>query len=113
MCLWTRRPPKPRCSCRRPSLACRLRAASFRSTRSTSVHRCVVAAELALATVLVVGAALLGDLADRGGIELVYRLCSYLPALGLLTALLPDVESGARRLEPARPDPEADTVPLV
>jgi FSR family fosmidomycin resistance protein-like MFS transporter len=39
-----------------------------------------------------IGAALLGDLADRGGIELVYRLCSYLPALGLLTAFLPDIE---------------------
>jgi len=60
-----------------------------------------------------IGAALLGDLADRGGIELVYRLCSYLPALGLLTAFLPDIESDARRLEPARPEPEADTVPLV
>jgi MFS transporter, FSR family, fosmidomycin resistance protein len=60
-----------------------------------------------------IGAALLGDLADRGGIELVYRLCSYLPALGLLTAFLPDIERGARRLELARPEPEADTVPLV
>jgi MFS transporter, FSR family, fosmidomycin resistance protein len=60
-----------------------------------------------------IGAALLGDLADREGIELVYRLCSYLPALGLLTAFLPDIERGARRLEPARPEPEADTVPLV
>ena len=60
-----------------------------------------------------IGAALLGDLADRGGIDLVYRLCSYLPALGLLTAFLPDIESGARRLEPARPEPEADAVPLV
>src|SRR5688572_18406945 len=60
-----------------------------------------------------IGAALLGDLADRSGIDLVYRLCSYLPALGLLTAFLPDIENGARRLEPARPEPEADTVPLV
>ena len=60
-----------------------------------------------------IGAALLGDLADRAGIELVYRLCSYLPALGLLTAFLPDIESGARRLEPARPEPEADAVPLI
>jgi FSR family fosmidomycin resistance protein-like MFS transporter len=60
-----------------------------------------------------IGAALLGDLADRTGIEPVYRLCSYLPALGLLTAFLPDIESGARQLEPARPDPEADPVPLV
>ena len=60
-----------------------------------------------------IGAALLGDLADRSGIDLVYRLCSYLPALGLLTAFLPDIESGARRLEPARPEPEADAVPLI
>jgi FSR family fosmidomycin resistance protein-like MFS transporter len=60
-----------------------------------------------------IGAALLGDLADRSGIDLVYRLCSYLPALGLLTAFLPDIESGARRREPARPEPEADAVPLV
>jgi MFS transporter, FSR family, fosmidomycin resistance protein len=60
-----------------------------------------------------IGAALLGDLADRTGIDLVYRLCSFLPALGLLTAFLPDIESGARKLEPARPEPEADAVPLV
>ena len=41
-----------------------------------------------------IGAALLGDLADRTGIEYVYRLCSYLPALGLLTAFLPNIERG-------------------
>ncbi len=58
-----------------------------------------------------IGAALLGDLADRRGIEFVYRLCSYLPALGLLTALLPSIERGERiRREVA---PEAETVPLV
>lgn len=60
-----------------------------------------------------IGAALLGDLADRTDIDLVYRLCSYLPALGLLTALLPDIETGTRRHEPARPEPEADALPLV
>ena len=60
-----------------------------------------------------IGAALLGDLADRTSIELVYRLCSYLPALGLLTAFLPDIERGTRRLESVRPEPEADAVPLV
>jgi FSR family fosmidomycin resistance protein-like MFS transporter len=44
-----------------------------------------------------IGAALLGRLADRHGIELVYRLCSFLPAIGLLTAFLPDIEAkGAR-----------------
>jgi FSR family fosmidomycin resistance protein-like MFS transporter len=39
-----------------------------------------------------VGAAALGRLADATSITYVYRLCSFLPALGLLTALLPDVE---------------------
>jgi FSR family fosmidomycin resistance protein-like MFS transporter len=58
-----------------------------------------------------IGAALLGDLADRTGIDFVYRLCSYLPALGLLTALLPTIEQG----EPVHREvaPEAETVPLV
>jgi FSR family fosmidomycin resistance protein-like MFS transporter len=60
-----------------------------------------------------IGAALLGDLADRTGIEFVYRICSYLPALGLLTAFLPSIERGARPREPAAPSAEAETVPLV
>ena len=38
-----------------------------------------------------VGAAALGWLADRTSIEFVYLVCSYLPALGLLAALLPDL----------------------
>jgi FSR family fosmidomycin resistance protein-like MFS transporter len=37
------------------------------------------------------GAAILGALADTWGIERVYDLCSYLPALGLFAALLPDI----------------------
>jgi FSR family fosmidomycin resistance protein-like MFS transporter len=37
-----------------------------------------------------IGAALLGRLADHSGIEFVYRVCSFLPALGLLAAFLPD-----------------------
>jgi FSR family fosmidomycin resistance protein-like MFS transporter len=37
------------------------------------------------------GAAALGRLADATSLELVYRLCSVLPAIGLLTALLPDL----------------------
>ncbi len=36
------------------------------------------------------GAAVLGRLADATSIEHVYALCAYLPAIGLLTALLPD-----------------------
>jgi MFS transporter, FSR family, fosmidomycin resistance protein len=43
-----------------------------------------------------IGAALLGRIADQHGIELVYRLCSFLPAIGLLTAFLPDLEARAR-----------------
>ena len=38
------------------------------------------------------GAALLGVLADRTSIEFVYRVCAFLPAIGLLTALLPNIE---------------------
>ena len=42
-----------------------------------------------------IGAALLGGLADRTGINYVYQLCAFLPALGLFTALLPSVEHPA------------------
>ena len=38
------------------------------------------------------GAAVLGWLADRAGIEAVYQLCAFLPAIGLLTAFLPNIE---------------------
>jgi FSR family fosmidomycin resistance protein-like MFS transporter len=37
------------------------------------------------------GAAVLGALADQYGIAKVYRLCGYLPLLGIVTALLPNV----------------------
>ncbi len=40
-----------------------------------------------------IGAALLGELADRTSIEFVYQLCAYLPLIGLLTAFLPDIET--------------------
>jgi len=43
-----------------------------------------------------VGAALLGRLADARGIEYVYRVCAFLPAIGLLTAFLPTVDRGRR-----------------
>jgi FSR family fosmidomycin resistance protein-like MFS transporter len=39
-----------------------------------------------------IGAAVLGSLADTHGIEYVYRLCAYLPLLGMLTVFLPNVE---------------------
>ena len=37
------------------------------------------------------GAAVLGKVADATSIEHVYRLCAFLPAIGLLTAFLPDL----------------------
>ena len=39
-----------------------------------------------------IGAALLGKLADLTDINFVYRVCSFLPAIGILTALLPNLE---------------------
>ena len=44
-----------------------------------------------------VGAAALGVLADFSGIDFVYQLCAFLPALGLLAGLLPNVEESPRR----------------
>jgi MFS transporter, FSR family, fosmidomycin resistance protein len=40
-----------------------------------------------------IGAALLGHLADATSITFVYQLCAFLPAIGLLTAFLPNLES--------------------
>lgn len=39
-----------------------------------------------------IGSAVLGALADRHGIPFVFQVCSYLPLIGLLTALLPNLE---------------------
>jgi FSR family fosmidomycin resistance protein-like MFS transporter len=44
-----------------------------------------------------IGAAAMGHLADVAGIVAVYKLCSFLPLLGLLTALLPTIEEEPRR----------------
>ena len=38
-----------------------------------------------------VGAAVLGQVADRWGIDVVYHVCSFLPLLGLLAVFLPDL----------------------
>jgi len=38
-----------------------------------------------------IAAAVLGSVADSHGIEFVYRLCAYLPLLGVVTMFLPDV----------------------
>ncbi|HJT87916.1 MAG TPA: MFS transporter [Bryobacteraceae bacterium] len=44
-----------------------------------------------------IGAALLGELADHTSITFVYTLCSFLPAIGLLTAFLPNIEPARAR----------------
>jgi FSR family fosmidomycin resistance protein-like MFS transporter len=46
------------------------------------------------------GAAVLGHVADASGIEFVYRICAYLPALGALAAFLPQIE--IPKLQPTR-----------
>ena len=49
-----------------------------------------------------IGAAALGRLADATSIDFVYRVCAFLPLLGLLTVLLPDLgrEQRTRRASP-------------
>ncbi len=49
-----------------------------------------------------IGSAVLGALADRHGIAFVFHICSYLPLIGLLTALLPNIEGAAQRARRAR-----------
>ncbi|OCQ51553.1 Fosmidomycin resistance protein [Photorhabdus australis subsp. thailandensis] len=39
-----------------------------------------------------IGAAVLGNIADRTSIELIYQICAFLPLLGIFTALLPNIE---------------------
>lgn len=44
-----------------------------------------------------IGSAALGHIADRTSIEFVFECCAFLPLIGLLTALLPDVEPHHRK----------------
>jgi MFS transporter, FSR family, fosmidomycin resistance protein len=45
-----------------------------------------------------IGAAVLGKLADHVGVDTIYQICAFLPAIGLLAAFLPDLhESHARK----------------
>lgn len=44
-----------------------------------------------------IGAAVLGELADKTSIVFVYHVCAFLPAIGLLTGLLPDLEGRRSR----------------
>ena len=48
-----------------------------------------------------VGAALLGQLADATSVEYVYKVASFLPAVGLLTVLLPNLAAGSLKAPPA------------
>jgi FSR family fosmidomycin resistance protein-like MFS transporter len=50
------------------------------------------------------GAALLGAIADATSIDYVYGLCSFLPALGLLAAFLPELRGPALASEADEPD---------
>jgi FSR family fosmidomycin resistance protein-like MFS transporter len=44
-----------------------------------------------------IAAALLGELADHTSIGFVYRVCAFMPLLGLLTVFLPDIDGVMRR----------------
>jgi FSR family fosmidomycin resistance protein-like MFS transporter len=44
-----------------------------------------------------IGSAALGWLADQTSIDYVFRVCSFLPLIGLLTGFLPDLDR-ARKL---------------
>jgi FSR family fosmidomycin resistance protein-like MFS transporter len=46
-----------------------------------------------------IGAAVLGRLADDTSIAFVYQVCSFLPAIGLLTVFLPDLEKTKKLIE--------------
>ena len=59
-----------------------------------------------------VGAAFLGKLADESGIYFVYQVCAFLPAIGLLTGFLPNIE-GARHATATRPLVVAKSVPGI
>ncbi|MGC8806626.1 MAG: MFS transporter, partial [Thiomonas sp.] len=48
-----------------------------------------------------IGAAVLGQLADMWGIDAVYRLCSFLPLIGLLAVFLPNLHQP--RATPPKP----------
>jgi MFS transporter, FSR family, fosmidomycin resistance protein len=56
-----------------------------------------------------IGAALLGKLADLTSIEFVYKVCSYLPLIGLLTGFLPDLDSPELRQAEAEVEIEAQS----
>ena len=54
-----------------------------------------------------IGAAVLGWLADQTSITFVYRVCAFLPAIGLLTVFLPDI-GGHKHIPLPVLDPDRD-----
>jgi FSR family fosmidomycin resistance protein-like MFS transporter len=46
-----------------------------------------------------IGAAVMGWLADATSIAFVYRVCSFLPAIGVLTIFLPNMETGYKKTQ--------------
>jgi len=54
-----------------------------------------------------IGAAVLGGMADRHGIEFVYRTCAFLPLLGMIAAFLPNIERRVQPLDPMAKRPAA------
>ena len=57
-----------------------------------------------------IGAAILGRLADATSIEFVYQVCAYLPAIGLLTAFLPNMEGSLNRKVVTDPNAALDAI---
>ena len=49
------------------------------------------------------GAALLGRVADATGIEFVYRVCAFLPAIGIVAFWLPDLKTTSGRMRGTHP----------
>lgn len=44
-----------------------------------------------------IGSALLGNLADKTSIQYVFHVCSFLPLIGIITGLLPNIEGSKKR----------------
>jgi len=57
-----------------------------------------------------IGAAVLGKLADHTSIGYVFRLCAFLPLLGLLTGLLPDTAKGPAKSPTTGRTPEGPSL---
>ena len=45
-----------------------------------------------------VGSAVLGRLADQTSIEYVFKICAYLPLIGIITGFLPNIEGRSKRI---------------